>query len=128
MLQNRPLSEHIQRISNNKKKEDDTELWVRLFCLHYFSSFSDSDGFILNDHVIMLFYFCLMLFSSTNTTTVGVATRRRTVDRKRSTAVSEFRRALPQFCVVGVKNLILLGKVMKKKYRKKLRKLFRVIN
>lgn len=27
---------------------------------------------------------------------------------------SNFRRALPQFCVVGVKNLILLGKLKKK--------------
>lgn len=25
--------------------------------------------------------------------------------------VSEFRRAVPQFCIVGVKNLILLGKI-----------------
>lgn len=46
-----------------------------------------------------------MWFSSTETTTVHA-------DRK--PAVSEFRRALPQFCVVGVKNLILLGIMMRK--------------
>lgn len=51
-----------------------------------------------------------MLLSSTDTTTVGGEARCSTADKK--PAVSEFRRALPQFCVVGVKNLILLGNVM----------------
>lgn len=48
-----------------------------------------------------------------DTTTVHVETRRSAVDQK--PIVSEFRRALPQFCVVGVKNLILFGNVTNQK-------------
>lgn len=67
------------------------------------------DDFIVNDRMFLLFNFRFILFSSTDITTVHVETRRSTADKKR--VVSEFRRALPQFCVVGVKNLILLGTV-----------------
>lgn len=80
------------------------------------------DDFILNDLVLLLFYFSFMLLSSTDTTTVGVEARCSTADKK--PAVSEFRRALPQFCVVGVKNLILLGNVMRWNNKKKLWKIF----
>lgn len=74
------------------------------------------DDFILNDRTVLLFYFRFILFSSTDTTTVHVEARRFTADKK--PVVSEFRRALPQFCVVGVKNLILLGTVMQAKNKK----------
>lgn len=69
--------------------------------------------------MLLLFYFRFILFSSTDTTTVQVEAQRSTADKK--PVVSEFRRALPQFCVVGVKNLILLGTVIeyKNNYRKK---------
>lgn len=55
-----------------------------------------------------MFFSWFILFSSTDTTTAHVeAARCSTAVKKQS--VTEFRRALPQFCVVGVKNLILLG-------------------
>lgn len=48
----------------------------------------------------------ISIFSSTNLSTTNNQTTQSAEEKKE---VSNFRRALPQFCVVGVKNLILLG-------------------
>lgn len=60
---------------------------------------------IINDFGRLCFWF--LLFSSTNLPSNINHPTQTTEDKKE---VSNFRRALPQFCVVGVKNLILLGK------------------
>lgn len=58
--------------------------------------------------MILVVCVLFLLLNSTNLpSTINHPTQ--TTEEKKE--VSNFRRALPQFCVVGVKNLILLGKI-----------------